>query len=125
MAAFAAGGDAEKTNQVLRSRPQENPWRKKVDEWVSNFGEIVDKDFFEHLQEEFDAAESERSDIRKEWLNSLLGDARRIRNLAMDLIPCSTRDYYRARVRAEGVFEGRIRGSQGLLFLFEQSEGEG
>ncbi len=125
VAAFAAGGDTEKTNQVLRSRPQENPWRKKVDELVSNFGEIVDKDFFEYLQEEFDAAESERSDIRKEWLNGLLGDARSIRNLAMDLIPCPKRDYYRARVRAEGVFEGRIRGSQGLSFLFEQSEGEG
>ena len=117
---FAAGGKTEGVGDEQRARA--NPWSDKLDE-------IVDRDFFHHLQTEFDAAESERKGIRSRWLKNgkdgVVDHARRILRDAEDSLPCPAIQRYRARVRADSVFWGRIRGRDGLPFLFDDAEKDG
>ncbi len=125
---FATHGDDGRTSTVLRSRPQDNPLRKKVDEWVSKLDEIVDARFFDDLQDEFEVDdETERRRVRNEWLmngrDGIVDSARRTLHAAEDSLPCPVIHRYRARVNAEGLFEGRIRGAKGLPFLFDTHEG--
>lgn len=110
---FAAGGDNSNVSPDHRARA--NPWANKLDE-------IVDADFFDDLQTEFEADEVEREGIRNEWLHDVVKEARNILYDAEDALPCPTIHRYRARVRAESLFEGRIR--QGLPFLFNNQGGE-
>lgn len=112
---FAAGGDNGNVSPDHRARA--NPWANKLDE-------IVDADFFDGLQTEFEADEAERNGIRNEWLKGILEVARKILHNAEDALPCPAIHRYRARVRANSVFEGRIRGPQGLPFLFNNQGGE-
>ena len=117
---FAAGGKTEGVGDEQRDRA--NPWANKLDE-------IVDRDFFHHLQTEFEAAESERKGIRHRWLKNddkdgVIDHARRILRDAEDSLPCPAIQRYRARVRADSVFEGRIRGPKdGFPELFPQEGG--
>lgn len=125
---FATHGDDGRTSTVLRSRPQDNPLRKKVDEWVSKLDEIVDARFFDALQDEFEVdGETERKRARNEWLmngrDGIVDHARQTLHAAEDSLPCPAIHRYRARVNAEGLFEGRIRGTKGLPFLFDTHEG--
>ena len=129
IATFAAHGDSDdiKTEHWARA----NPWSNKLDE-------IVDTSFFDDLQDEFEAGESERDKIRKEWLlNSLThhfqidesGDgvcnhAQRLLRQAQYSLPCPVIQRYRARVRADSVFEGSLRGRTGLPFVFEANNEE-
>ena len=114
---FAARG--ETGNISPEHRALARPWLNRLDN-------IVDSTFFEDLQDEFDAATSERESIRNRWLlngkNGVVDHARNLLQQATDTLPCPAIHRYKARVRAEGLFEGRIRGVQGLPFLFQDGE---
>ena len=60
-----------------------------------------------------------------EWLlddeDGVVNRARRILREAMEGLPCPAIHRYRARANAENLFEGRIRGAQGLPFLFDNA----
>ena len=112
---FAARGNADAVSPEHRSLAR--PWLNKLDE-------IVDRTFFEDLQTEFEADDdASRQSMRNQWLlnanrNGVIDHARSVLNDAEDSLPCPAIYRYRARVNAEGLFEGRLRGSKGLPFLF-------
>ena len=112
---FVARGNAEAITPEHRTLAR--PWLNKLDE-------IVDRTFFEDLQTEFEADdEASRQNIRSQWLlnvhgNGVIDHARSILYDAEDSMPCPAVYRYRARVNAEGLFEGRLRGSNGLPSLF-------
>ena len=112
---FAAGGG---DNIADEHRARANPWANRLDE-------IVDATFFDDLQREFEAPESDREAIRNEWLRNdeddsgVINHARKILQDATDSLPCNEIRRYKARTRAEGVFEGRIRGNDGFPELFD------
>ena len=111
---FAAGGDSDKVS------PEH---RKLARPWLNRLDELIDASFFDDLQTEFEAdEEAERTRIRKEWLmngdDGVVDAARNMLRDASDSVPCSTIRRYKARVSAEGLFEGRIRGPNGLPSLF-------
>ena len=111
---FAAGGDSDK----VRSEH-----RKLARPWLNRLDELIDASFFDDLQTEFEAdGEAERSRIRNEWLmnddDGVVDKARNVLRDASDSVSCSTIRRYKARVSAEGLFEVRIRGNNGLPFLF-------
>ena len=114
---FAARG--ETGNVSSEHRALARPWLNRLDN-------IVDTTFFEDLQDEFGAATSERESIRNRWLlngeNGVVDHARNLLQQATYTLPCPAIHRYKARVRAEGLFEGRIRGVQGLPFLFQDEE---
>lgn len=113
---FAAGGGNSISDE---HRARANPWANRLDE-------VVDATFFEDLQDEFEADASERQAIRDKWLlndeqnDGVINHARRILHDAVDSLPCNEIRRYKARTRAEGVFEGRMRGgSAGFSALFQ------
>ena len=112
---FAARGNADKVSPERRALAR--PWLNKLDE-------IVDRTFFEDLQIEFEAdGDGTRQIIRNRWLlnnnkDGVVDHARSVLQDAEDSLPCPAMNRYRARVNAEGLFEGRIRGNNGLPFLF-------
>ncbi len=111
----AAGGKTSDIGDEHRNRAR--PWSDKLDE-------IVDKDFFDALQDEFEMDDdSEREKKRNEWLNDVvIKGARELLNQACDSLPCPSIQRLRARVRAKGLFEGRLRGNNGLPFLFDDKD---
>ena len=118
---FLARGDSEQGSPEHRRLAR--PWLTKLDE-------IVDTRFFEDLQDEFEVDDLEKRErIRNEWLlddkdgSSIINHARSILSQAVDSLPCPSIHRLKARSRAEGLFEGRIRGNNGLPFLF-QDEGD-
>ena len=111
---FAARGDRDKVSAEGRARGR--PWLNRLDE-------TVDARFFEELQAEFEANESERQGIRNEWLlGFVVAHARALLHDAADSLPCPSMYRYKARVNAEGLFEGRLRGNTGLPSLFDQRQ---
>ena len=119
---FAAGGGDSIADE---HRSRANPWANKLDG-------IVDATFFDDLQDEFEADASERQAIRNKWLrndedkNGVINHARKILHDAEDSLPCNEIRRYKARTRAEGVFEGMIRsGSRGFPDLFQADTKEG
>ena len=112
---FAARGKTDAVSPEHRALAR--PWLNKLDE-------IVDRTFFDDLQSEFEADDDDsRRNIRNLWLlndarNGVIDHARSILYDAEDSLPCPTICRYRARVNAEGLFEGRLRGSKGLPILF-------
>ena len=114
--AFLAGGEADKASPEDRNRAR--PWLNRLDQ-------IVDAGFFEDLQDEFDRDEqAEREAVRKQWLMGIVDRARAMLHDAADSLPCLAIYRYKARVNAEGLFEGRIRGAKGLPFLFVRESEE-
>ena len=112
---FAAGGATDNIGDEQRARA--NPWANQLDEFV-------DANFFEDLQEEFEVDDpGERHTIRSRWLHGVIDDARRILRDAEESLPCPAIQRYRARVRADSVFEGRIRGDNGFPWLFSEKGG--
>ena len=112
--AFLARGETEKISPEHRSLAR--PWLNRLDEFV-------DARFFDDLQAEFEAdGQTERDRIHNGWLmndkDGVLDRARKILSDAIDSLPCPEIERYKARVGAEGLFEGRIRGNNGLPFLF-------
>ena len=116
---FAARGDGDKVSPEHRSLAR--PWLNRLDEFV-------DMDFFDGLQKEFEADDAERQTTRNTWLmngtDGVIDHARRTLHAAEDSLPCPAIHHYRARVNAEGLFEGRIRGAKGLPFLFDEGQEE-
>ena len=115
---FAARGDSQ--NLSAEHRNLARPWLNRLDEFV-------DARFFDELQAEFESDDNDdRSRIRKEWLlddeNGIVNRARRILQEAIETLPCPAIHRYRARANAESLFEGRIRGPQGLAFLFADTD---
>ena len=112
---FAARGDRD--NVSPEHRRLASPWLNRLDE-------IVDARFFDDLQTEFEADNTEERDrIHNHWLRGVvLPNARNILHDAEDSLPCPAIHRYRARVNAEGLFEGRIRGNGGLPFLFDDEK---
>ena len=111
--AFLARGDADKATPEQRNLAR--GWLKRLDE-------IVDARFFEDLQDELEAEESERQNIRSQWLlnrkDGVIDHARALLDDAADSLPCPTIHRYKARTNAEGLFEGRLRGNGGFPGLF-------
>ena len=112
IATFLARGDKPNSDHYdLASR-----WTEKLDE-------TVDAGFFEDLEEEHAAESAEdRALVRRRWLWSVISVARALGLQAYDSLPCSALHRYRARVRAENVFEGRLRGRNGFPWLFDRKE---
>ncbi len=113
---FLAGGDSDELSPEHRRLAR--PWLNRLDE-------IVDRTFFEALQDEFEVeGREERESIRKQWLMDgrygVVDHARRILADASDSLPCTSIHRFKARANAEGLFEGRIRGNQGLPSLFTE-----
>ena len=114
---FLARGETDKVSPEHRilARP-----------WLNRLDDIVDARFFDDLQTEFEAeGMDERQRIRNEWLmndyrDGVVDRAREILDDAIDSLPCPEIERYKARVAAEGLFEGRIRGNKGLPFLFTE-----
>ena len=113
---FLARGDSDEASPEHRNLAR--PWLNRLDE-------VVDARFFEDLQDEFQADDpGERERIRNEWLmggrDGIVDHARRILSEATDSLPCPSIHRFKARAGAEGLFEGRIRGNNGLPFLFAE-----
>lgn len=119
VAVFAAAGETQNISPDQRARA--NPWTNRLDDYV-------DDRFFEDLQTEFEADPGERDTIRNYWLmngrDGVIDRARTILDAAIDGTPCPAIQRYRARVRAENVFEGRIRGPKGFPELFYEEGDE-
>ena len=116
---LAARGDEERISP--ENRHLARPWLKRLDE-------LVDTRFFECLQDEFEAEESQRQILRKRWLmngsDGVIDHARALLRDAVDTLPTPVMLRYRARARArasaEALFERRLRGTNGLPFLFPE-----
>ena len=111
---FAARGDSDNLSPEHRrlARP-----------WLNRLNEIIDARFFEDLQDEFeDPDQVERRRQHVEWQRWLVGEARNTLHSAEDSLPCPAIHRYRARVRADGLFEGRIRGDGGLPEIFNTAD---
>ena len=113
---FIARGDETKITPEQRNLAR--PWLNRLDD-------IVDTTFFEDLQDEFETESASREGIRNQWLKDFVMDkARGVLHEAEDSLPCPAINSYRARVNAESLFEGRIRGPNGFPFLFQNQGGE-
>ena len=112
---FAAGGKTESIPDEHRARA--NPWANKLPE-------IIDADFFEDLQDEISADDSERQRVRKEWLNEVVDKAHGILRDATESLPCPDIRRSKAQAKAENVFWGRIRGPNGLTELLQNPDEE-
>ena len=121
---FAIGGEYiedAKERKAARDRK-----RASVNVWANRLDEIVDATFFDDLQIEFESDDfDERRVVRDAWLRDgeggggVINHARKILHAAEDMLPCQEIRRYKARTRAEGLFEGMIRsGNQGFPALF-------
>ena len=114
---FLARGETDKVSPEHRNLART---------WLNRLDDIVDARFFEDLQTEFEVNDKdERRLIHNNWLmndnkDGVVDRARETLAYAMDSLPCPEIERYKARVAAEGLFEGRIRGSKGLPALFTE-----
>ena len=114
---FAAGGA---TNGIGDEH------RERANAWANKHDEIVDRDFFDCLQDEFERDDAERRrQVRNEWRLRMIGDARELLHQSEDALPCPSIQRYHARVRAESVFEGRVRSRDGFPELYPREEETG
>ena len=111
---FLSGGRPENAS------PREEE-RDRARSWLNRLDKMVDSGFFAALQDEFEAPESRRQAIRDQWLLDVVDNARSLLREATDTLPCRAIHRYRARTRAESLFEIRLRGSNGLPQLFPGS----
>ena len=117
---FAAGGDAGGVSAEHRRLAR--PWLNRLDE-------IVDASFFDALQDELEADDADKQEqIHNEWLmngkDGVIDHARHTLRDAQAALPCAAIRRYKAQVRSDGMFEGRIRSAAaGLPFLFTRREG--
>ena len=116
--------------QVFIARGQDDnlspEGRRLARPWLGRLDEIVDTRFFEDLQDEFELdGPPERHAKSLEWQGWLVNQARNVLHDAEDSLPCPAIHRYKARVRADGLFEGRIRGSGGLPEIFAPANAGG
>ena len=120
IATFANRGEPDGIKSEIWDRA--NPWADKLDE-------ILDAEFFIHLQTEYkEDGQSDRDRLRHNWLmngnDGVVDHARALLQEATNSIPCLVIHQHRARARAESVFESSLHGSKGLPFLFPKAEEE-
>lgn len=113
---FLAGGDSNDVSPEHRNLAR--PWLNRLDE-------IVDRSFFESLQDEFEEEDSDdRERIRDRWLRNgkdgVIDHAGNILSIAIDSLPCPAIHRYKARASSERLFHGRLRSNRGLPFLFAE-----
>ena len=102
---FAARGDADNITPEQRSLART---------WLTRLDEMVDTTFFDELQMEFEADDSARQGIRRNWLmndeseDGVINHARALLSYAEDSLPCSSMYRYKARTNAETLFRIRI-----------------
>ncbi len=104
---FIARGDSGKVSPEHRNLAR--PWLNRLDE-------VIDTDFFEDLQDEFEAetANGNGKEIRDNWLrDKVIPMASGFLSVAEDSLPCPAIYRYRSRVAAEGLFDGRVRSPNG------------
>ena len=113
---YAAGGNDSGVSDEHRNRAR--PWSDRLDHFV-------DRGFFERLQDEFEADDLEQGElIRKRWMLEIVDAAWGLLLDAEESLPCPTIQRYRARVSAEGLFQGSLRGSRGLPAYFAGTESQ-
>ena len=96
--------------------------RRLARPWLGQLDKMVDARFFEDLQDEFDLPDqAQQREKNLEWQRWLVDKAESILNDALDSLPCPAIHRYRSRVRAEGLFAGRIRGNNGLPDIFDNA----
>ena len=116
---FLAGGNA---NGLSAER------RKLAQPYMNDMDKLVGLGFLTQLQRELDADdESARRALREEWLmnehkDGVVDFARAQLRSARASLPCPSVHRHKADVKSEGMFEGRIRGANGLPFLFEREK---
>ena len=99
--------------------------RKLARPWLNRLDDVMDARFFEDLQDEFEAdGRTAQERKRRRWQGGVVNYARKVLADAIDSLPCPGIERYKARVNAERLFEGRIRGSTGLPALFTEKGGE-
>ena len=99
--------------------------RDRLDKIVDRLDEMVEDSFFDALQTEFEAADSDRSAVRNDWLHRVVDDANVILREAMSALPHHAARRYRARARAERRFRQRLRDPKsGIPTLYEREAGE-
>ena len=127
VATFIALGESLQTmsrNEQRRFRDEATPWSDKLDE-------IVDVRFFEDLQDEIEIPSAERAkrdEVRNKWrrngVDGVIDHASAILKTAAASLPCPETRRYKARVQAYNVFEGRLRGNNGLPTAFPDYDKE-
>ena len=118
IAAFAAHGNNISADNYARANP-----------WANKLGEIVDARFFDDLQTEFEQdTQEERDSTHNRWLHNrndgVIDHADNILKAAIESLPCPSIHRYRARVQAESIFWGRLRGPNGLPSAFDNPDKE-
>ena len=111
-------------NERRRIRNEASVWSNKLDE-------IVDVRFFEDLQNEVEIPvqdRAKREQIRNHWrrngVDGLIDHASAILKTAVASLPCPDTRRYKARVQADSVFRGRLRGNNGLPAAFADTDKE-
>ena len=112
---FAAGGKTEGIAEEQRGR---------ANSWANRLADLMDADFFEDLQDEVLASDSQLENVRKEWLQKLEHRAATILREAIQSLPCPDIRRLKAQAQAENVFWGRMRGPSGLTELYETESKE-
>lgn len=117
---FLAGGDSDNVSPEHRNLAR--PWLNRLDE-------IVDRSFFEALQDEIGIEDREEQEhIRELWLRNgqdgVVDQAGSILSEAIDSLPCPAIYRYKARASSERLFYGRLNSNQGLPFLFTRKGDE-
>ena len=96
-----------------------------ADPWSDMLDEIVDANFFTDLQTELEASDQAKRDrIRAKWLmneakDGVVDHARQLLFQATNSLPCIASRRLKSRIQAEAVFWRRLRGNNGLPFLFQ------
>jgi len=96
---------------LLEGGPEKiNAERREFKSWIDKasdqFRIAWSTDFFDWLWRTVEQLEQEQA--RLDWLKALEVKARTVLNDAIARFPARTGRYYRARIRAEGVFKGRL-----------------
>lgn len=100
-----------------------HPSSNRAEPFLDRFENLVDKDFFEELFEEFSAEPGDKATtLRVAWLQDLLGRARDILKAAESGSPTSTIRRHRALVRAESALNRGFFGSKELKDYFERKK---
>ncbi|MCY4198980.1 MAG: type I-E CRISPR-associated protein Cse1/CasA [Gammaproteobacteria bacterium] len=100
IAVAASGGRFDKSSD--KGRELANKFGNKLDDFADGL-------FFEQLDERFQAAESERLNVRRQFVCRLIDEGESILNDAIATISCSSALRLRSKVVAQRAFHGLIR----------------
>ena len=118
-----AGEDIEKMERRKRTDLRK---RDEIQTWLNSLDEMIENDFFEHLQTEFLADPSQRDSIRRAWLlncgGGVITRARKILCESESSLPFPAIQRYRNRITADRVFDRTLQIR--LSSLFDKQEKE-